>query len=87
MEKIEPETTVHPASKAYERPRLTDRRKKVLRFCRKYAECNGWAASIDEIAAECGAKHDSILRDLQALDKLDYIVFQGSRQIKVLMMP
>jgi SOS-response transcriptional repressor LexA len=86
-DELKPDATAHPPSRAYGRPRLTERRKQILKFLHHYAECHGWAASIEEVAKEVGASHFTAQRELGILDKLDYIVFEGSRQIKVLQLP
>jgi Mn-dependent DtxR family transcriptional regulator len=79
--------TAHPLSRKEERPRLSERRKDILKFCHKYAECKGWAVSIQEIAKEFEITYHSAEYDLQQLDKLNYLIFEGSRQIKVLCLP
>lgn len=79
--------TTPPPSRTYERPKLTERRKKILRFCDQYAKGHGWAASIEEIAQHCGTNYNTALHELQELNKRGSIIFEGSRQIKVQELP
>ncbi len=89
LEELNPDerATAHPSPRTWERPKLTERRKQILKFCHKYSECKGWAASHEEIAEHCATDYQAVVRDLEALALRGSIEYEGSRQIKVLELP
>lgn len=81
------QVSAHPYPRTWIQPKLTERRKKIILYCHEYIKIHTWAPSVKEIAEHCKASYSLTLYDLQKLDQMGYIEFQGQRKIKVLYLP
>ena len=59
----------------------------IVTYLHGYAVRNGWAASVEDVCQEMKINATTARYDLMKLDEQGYIVYQGSRQIKVLHLP
>lgn len=70
------------------RKRLTKRREAILHFCHNYFAENKWAPGAKEIMQAVGLRrYNAYYENMHVLDEMGYIIFEGNRQIKVLMLP